>query len=139
MTDVLISIGANTSDALNRVSDTISWLLLGADGCLTVTESTPPYSTSEISGRYPDYINALVIARTTVSPETLIALFKQLEQRAGRTPESKKNGLVPLDIDLISYGETILKPEDMNRPYTTIGLTMLTTATTIQNTLKAVK
>ena len=125
MTDILISIGANTLDALNMVTDTISWLRQGADRSLTVTAITPPYSTPEISGRYPDYVNALVKATTTVSAETLITLFKQLEQRAGRTPASKKNGLVPLDIDLISYGEEILKPEDFKRSYTTIGLSLL--------------
>ena len=54
-------------------------------------------------------------------------LFKQIEQQSGRTPESKNNGIIPLDIDLLQWNDTILKPEDFRRPYVQSGLLSLST------------
>ncbi len=36
------------------------------------------------------------------------AIFKRIEKELGRIPESKKSGIIPIDIDLISWNETII-------------------------------
>ena len=38
-------------------------------------------------------------------------------QTNGRTPDSKKEGRIPLDIDLLSYDQQVLKPEDWQKEY----------------------
>ena len=40
-----------------------------------------------------------------------------MEENAGRTPESKAQGIVPLDIDVLKWNNDILKPADMERDY----------------------
>lgn len=35
------------------------------------------------------------------------ATLKQIEEELGRTPESKKQGIIPIDIDLIRWNESI--------------------------------
>jgi 2-amino-4-hydroxy-6-hydroxymethyldihydropteridine diphosphokinase len=44
-------------------------------------------------------------------------MLKDLEEEAGRTPEGKHQGIVPLDIDVLQWNEQILKPADMKRDY----------------------
>ena len=53
--------------------------------------------------------------------------LKELEREAVRTPEQRatRPEEVPIDIDLITWDEQILKPRDLNRPYLRLGLTEL--------------
>ncbi|HLP06452.1 MAG TPA: 2-amino-4-hydroxy-6-hydroxymethyldihydropteridine diphosphokinase [Paludibacter sp.] len=50
---------------------------------------------------------ALKILSVETADETK-AIFKQIEIEMGRTPESKKNGDIPIDIDLIFWNKTLL-------------------------------
>ena len=43
--------------------------------------------------------------------------LKAIEQSAGRRPEDKKEEKVSLDIDLLSFDDRVLKPEDLKREY----------------------
>ena len=53
--------------------------------------------------------------------------LKELEREAGRTPEQRatRPEEIPIDIDLITWDEKILKPRDLSRPYLRLGLTEL--------------
>lgn len=125
MAQIILSIGSNTRDALDKVTETCGWLLDGADGHLSNIQISSTYTTPEHSGRHPDYVNAVASAYSDSSADKLTSLFKHREQQAGRTIESKQTGLVPLDIDLLVYGDTILRPRDMTRDHTLIGLRQL--------------
>lgn len=65
----------------------------------------------------PHYHNCVAVFTTTMSVPSIKSIFKDIERACGRTPASKSSGLVPLDIDLLQYDDTILKPEDMQAPY----------------------
>jgi len=56
---------------------------------------------------------AIKILSDETANETKIIL-KQIEIELGRTPESKKSGIIPIDIDLIFWNEKLLH-EDYNR------------------------
>ena len=62
---------------------------------------------------------------TTLSPDSVRDLFKELERRSGRIPEDKAQGVVKLDIDLLVFDNKILKPEDMEREYIRRGMSVL--------------
>lgn len=49
-------------------------------------------------------------------------ILKKIECDAGRKPEDKDQEKVCLDIDLLSYDDYILKPEDLKRDYILLGL-----------------
>lgn len=65
----------------------------------------------------PPYLNRLALLHTSLEINDLKQLFKQVEKENGRMEESKKNGIVPLDIDLLAYDNQILKPKDLEKEY----------------------
>ena len=65
------------------------------------------------SGFHSPFSNQLAKFSTTLSPDSVRDLFKELERRSGRIPEDKAQGVVKLDIDLLVFDNKILKPEDM--------------------------
>lgn len=63
------------------------------------------------------YFNQALIIETGAKAEELREVFKQIERENGRTPASKQMGIVPLDIDLLTYDETVLRPNDLQKKY----------------------
>jgi len=58
-------------------------------------------------------------------PEEVIDKIKQTERAVGRSPKDKYLGKVIIDIDLIQYGNEILRPGDFERNYVQQLLAML--------------
>ena len=63
------------------------------------------------------YLNRAALMNTTLSKEKLIEKFKKIESRHGRTATGKQQGIVPLDIDLLTYDGEIVKPADLKKSY----------------------
>ena len=55
-----------------------------------------------------DFCNEAVKLLSDETAEDTKANFKQIETELGRSPESKKTGIVPIDIDLIFWNETLV-------------------------------
>ena len=53
-----------------------------------------------------DFCNKAIKLLSAETREESISIFKSIEVEMGRTPESKKNGIVPIDIDLIFWNDT---------------------------------
>lgn len=83
------------------------------------------YSTPALNGKSPDYLNMVVRGYTDLEASTLCAMCKEQEAKCGRSPLSKQRGVVELDIDLVQYGNVILRPADLMRPYVQRGLQTL--------------
>ena len=124
MTKALLSLGANTHDKKERLSHTIEAIAQIAN----IKTQTPIYETpAEGSIATKPYANALVLIDTPAEYDELRATFKQWEVQAGRTPESKQQGLIPLDIDIVTWNERIIKERDMEFEYMKLGLKLLNT------------
>ena len=63
------------------------------------------------------FSNQLALFKTTFSAEEVRSILKQIEKENGRMPEDKAQGVVKLDIDLLIYDNTILKPDDMEKEF----------------------
>jgi len=61
-----------------------------------------------------DFHNESVKLLSVDTAEETKILFKQIEKDLGRTPESKKLGVVPIDIDLIYWNEALVD-DDYNK------------------------
>ncbi len=59
----------------------------------------------------PNYINAIVIAHSFVTPKTLLFQLHKIENLFGRAKIRKKNQARTLDLDLIDYHGLIYKPK----------------------------
>ena len=63
------------------------------------------------------FSNQLALFKTTFSAEEVRSILKQIEKENGRMPEDKAQGVDKLDIDLLIYDNTILKPDDMEKEF----------------------
>ncbi|HOK35794.1 MAG TPA: 2-amino-4-hydroxy-6-hydroxymethyldihydropteridine diphosphokinase [Paludibacteraceae bacterium] len=59
---------------------------------------------------YKFYNEAVKLFSDETAKET-INILKQIEKELGRTPESKQTKLIPIDIDLIFWNETLIKDD----------------------------
>lgn len=76
---------------------------------LSTPQITPP-----LQKRGPDYLNAVAVATTRLSPETIINTLKQLEHNQGRLPADHDR--IPLDLDLLAYGKLVSRRLRLPRP-----------------------
>lgn len=66
--------------------------------------------TEPVNFPYPAlFLNQLAIFDTTKTCNELRQCFKNIERQCGRLPKDKAQGIVRMDIDLITYGEKKLK------------------------------
>ena len=122
MAKALISLGANTADKKQRVDNCITAISHIAH----IMAKTPIYETpAEGSVATTEYANALLVIECKTEYEALRSTFKQWEIDAGRTPESKQQGIVSLDIDIISWNDHVIKERDMEFEYMKKGLQYL--------------
>ena len=81
---------------------------------LSETIRTEPVGMSEST---PDYFNAIAIGHTSMGYDYLRSMLKGMEIDAGRTHEKSATGIIPLDIDILMYGDKKYKDEDWQREY----------------------
>lgn len=74
------------------------------------------------------FLNQVAIAFTPASLEEVGRVLKGMELQLGRTPESKRTGMIPIDIDLLQWNNVVLKPADMGREYVRMLLLWLSSA-----------
>jgi 2-amino-4-hydroxy-6-hydroxymethyldihydropteridine diphosphokinase len=58
-----------------------------------------------------DFRNEAIKLLSDETAEETKATFKQIEIELGRTPENKKQGVMPIDIDLIYWNGTVLNQD----------------------------
>jgi 2-amino-4-hydroxy-6-hydroxymethyldihydropteridine diphosphokinase len=63
------------------------------------------------------FLNEAVKLYSDETSEETIAIFKQIEAEMGRTPESKKKGIVPIDIDLIFWNDNLMRNDYHRFPF----------------------
>ncbi len=91
------------------------------------------YETTADNGRDAPYLNAVMAATTSMSLEETISYLKQWEALCGRTPASKLEGVIPIDLDIVVWNNEIVRPEDFNKPYFTRGYHQLVAADKIDS------
>lgn len=75
------------------------------------------YRTEPVGGgRQPDFLNAVVVIKTSLPPARLLRLCKSLERTAGRRL-GRPNGPRPLDLDILDYaGQVTGNAASIRRP-----------------------
>ncbi|MDQ2624658.1 MAG: 2-amino-4-hydroxy-6-hydroxymethyldihydropteridine diphosphokinase, partial [Actinomycetota bacterium] len=64
----------------------------------------------------PDFLNAIVLARTTLAPRELLRAVQGIENEHGRVREERW-GPRTLDVDIIQFGTVIAFSEDLELPH----------------------
>src|SRR5204862_8246711 len=65
----------------------------------------------------PDFINAVCIVDTTLSPSMLLTRLLTIEEVHGRVRSRRRNAPRTLDLDLLLYGDLELSSPDLTLPH----------------------
>jgi 2-amino-4-hydroxy-6-hydroxymethyldihydropteridine diphosphokinase len=66
----------------------------------------------------PDFVNAAMVGETDLSPHLLLAAINGVEARLGRDRSRERSkGPRTLDIDILLYGDLILRESDLILPH----------------------
>jgi 2-amino-4-hydroxy-6-hydroxymethyldihydropteridine diphosphokinase len=110
---VLLALGANLDDPLERLRTAARGLGERlSDVRVSAVYITPP----EGGVAQPDYLNAVVRGRSTLTPRELLKLARALEAGAGRArpyPGAPRT----LDVDVLFVGEAIVADADLEVPH----------------------
>lgn len=76
------------------------------------------YDTSPVDSSGPDYVNAAALVETTLPPLALLHALQAIENRFGRVrPAGVHNAPRTLDLDLLAYGEAVMKTPELTLPH----------------------
>ena len=78
------------------------------------------YRTAPVDSSGPDYINAVVEVRTSLSAPALLAQLHGLEQQAGRE-RPYRNAPRTLDLDILLYGDAQVQSAALTIPHPRMG------------------
>ena len=100
--EAVIMLGSNTD--INMLLSAISML----EDWFDVIAVSEIRKTTAIGEHYQSpFYNQAIRIKTEYDREETIRIFKKTEKKLGRTAESKKEGIVPIDIDLIVWNGEI--------------------------------
>ena len=114
MTAVL-SLGSNQGDRLATLQGAVD-ALAGTPG-LAVVAVSPVYETDPVGGpEQPDYLNAVVLVETGLSPRALLERALAVEAAFARTREVRW-GPRTLDVDVVAVGDLRVDEPDLVVPH----------------------
>jgi len=111
----VIAMGSNMGDRLD-------YLQGGLDGLfdtprITFLAVSPVYETAPVGGpEQPDYLNAVVIAETSMPAQAVLERCHSLEDAYGRVRDERW-GPRTLDLDLIIYGDEVSNSPGLTLPH----------------------
>ena len=119
MTQAVLGLGANLGDPVATLREAIATLQSNphtADWQVSPFYRTAPIGASEAQ---PDYINAVAICRTDLTPETLMQWLLDTERHFGRdrSHDLGRNAPRTLDLDLLIYGNIAMHTPLLTLPH----------------------
>ncbi|MFA5008747.1 MAG: 2-amino-4-hydroxy-6-hydroxymethyldihydropteridine diphosphokinase [Candidatus Omnitrophota bacterium] len=112
---VFISIGANLGNRQENFSKAVGFL-----------ENTPKVKIEKISSiietkpiggpPQPDYLNAVIKIKTTLSAKKILKVLQDIENKLGRI-RIVKNGPRTIDLDILLYGNKLINEPGLKVPH----------------------
>ncbi len=113
---VYIGLGANLNDPYETIRSAIS--ALSELPCCEFVAPSRIYSSKPMGPvNQPDYVNAVVLLKTSLSAHEVFQLTCELEQKHGRVRDGEHWGPRTLDLDILLYGQHIIKDEQLTVPH----------------------
>lgn len=113
MVNVILSLAANRyqksnlAKARQRLGEVLT----------NIHYTTEQWTEPLLTKRRDPYLNQLAQGQTELGLEELNRRLKQIETDFGRTPEKRQRGIVPIDLDILQYGDQRHHERDWQRPY----------------------
>ncbi|WP_432571922.1 2-amino-4-hydroxy-6-hydroxymethyldihydropteridine diphosphokinase [Kineococcus sp. SYSU DK005] len=115
---VVLSLGANLGDRAAALRAAVA-ALRAAEGLEVdaVSEAVASAPVGEVLDQ-PEFLNLVVLGRTTLSPRALLELCHEVERRGGLDRSVKvPGGPRPIDVDVVAHGRTVLDEPDLVLPH----------------------
>jgi 2-amino-4-hydroxy-6-hydroxymethyldihydropteridine diphosphokinase len=112
---VVLALGSNLGDRLANLQGAVDGL--GAAPGLDDVAVSPVYETAPAGGPpQPDYLNAVLVAATSLPPRAVLDLGRAAEAARGRV-RGPRWGPRTLDVDVIVYGSEISDDPGLTLPH----------------------
>jgi 2-amino-4-hydroxy-6-hydroxymethyldihydropteridine diphosphokinase len=121
VTIAYIGIGANLGNARAQVLHAID--LIGKIAHCTLLKTSSLYGSAPVDAppgiHSPDFINAVCAVQTSLAPPALLKALHRIESQAGRVrnPHIVRNAPRTLDLDILLYGQSIIRTELLQVPH----------------------
>ncbi|ADD79937.1 2-amino-4-hydroxy-6-hydroxymethyldihydropteridine diphosphokinase [Candidatus Riesia pediculicola] len=111
-----ISVGSNLNNPIYQADRSIISMRNIPDTDLISVSSY--YRTKPIgNSNQPDYLNAVVSIKTQLSPKVLLSYIQKIEFKQGRTRTKEKWTSRTLDLDILLYGNMMVKEKNLVIPH----------------------
>ncbi|KAF2959227.1 2-amino-4-hydroxy-6-hydroxymethyldihydropteridine diphosphokinase [Thermotoga sp. Mc24] len=114
MAKVVIALGSNLGDRQKNIEKALEEMNkreIKVEKVSTIIE-TDPYGYED----QPKFLNAVCIARTSLSPRELLNTLLQIEKSMGRVRTIRWGPRI-IDLDIVFYEELVLNEEDLTIPH----------------------
>lgn len=115
-TTCYVALGSNLNNPLAQLLDAIEELdqLPGTN----LHKVSSFYQSVAVGpGEQGDYINAVTLLKTRLSPQALLKHLKQIEAAHGRELDAERWTARPLDLDILLYGNAVICEPDLEIPH----------------------
>jgi 2-amino-4-hydroxy-6-hydroxymethyldihydropteridine diphosphokinase len=115
--DAVLALGSNLGDRAAVLASAVE--ALRATPGIAVTAVSDPVETDPVGGpEQPDYLNAVVLVTTTLSPHALLDACRRVETEHGLDRTTKVHwGPRVLDVDVITYGALVSADDRLVVPH----------------------
>ena len=116
MSEVFVAIGSNLADPLGQARRAVSALAALPE---TELQKASSFYSSRPMGPadQPDYVNAVARLSTRLAPLALLDQLQKIELEQGRVRKNERWGPRTLDLDLLLYGDRVIKHERLIVPH----------------------
>ena len=112
---VVLALGSNLGDRLASLQGGVDALC--ARPGLSGVPVSPVYETAPVSGpAQPEYLNAVLVAATTLSARAVLDRCQEAENALGRV-RTERWGPRTLDVDVIVYGTEVSDDPELTLPH----------------------
>ena len=113
---VIISVGSNLGDKIGYCRFGIDRVAAHRD--IQLTGTSPFYRTAPVDYEAQDwFVNAAIRIETTLAPRKLLSVTNAVQTAAGQREKEIRFGPRILDLDLIFYGDLVMKTGDLQLPH----------------------
>lgn len=116
MANVYIGLGSNLGESQQILKDCLKYI----DQCkgLSLRICSSFYISKPLAGLdQPEYVNAVALIETELSPQALLSLLQETEARFGRVREEIRWQPRTLDLDILLYDALILQDSTLTIPH----------------------
>ncbi len=117
MTIVYLSLGSNIEDRVGYIQQAVK--LLQKNNDFKIVRTSTLYETEPWGNKNQDwFVNAVIEAKTKLSPSELISHCQQVEQELGRVRDGVVRwGERTIDIDILLYGNDVINLPELIVPH----------------------